>query len=69
MADERTFRLGVLGSGKGSNYVAIAEAIAAGRVPAEIALVASDVESAGILDRARQLGHAAQFLPPGKFRT
>ena len=59
----------MLGSGKGSNYVAIAEAIAAGRVPAEIALVASDVENAGILDRARQWGHATQFLPPGKFRT
>ena len=59
----------MLGSGKGSNYAAIAEAIAAGRVPAEIVLVASDVEDAGILAHARQLGHAGQFLPPGKFRT
>lgn len=59
----------MLGSGKGSNYVAIANAITAGRVAAEVALVVSDVADAGILAQARQFGHAAQFLPPGKFRT
>jgi len=69
VAGERKFRLGVLGSGKGSNYVAIANAITAGRVAAEVALVVSDVADAGILAQARQFGHAAQFLPPGKFRT
>jgi phosphoribosylglycinamide formyltransferase-1 len=62
-------RLGVLGSGKGSNFVAIADAIAAGRVPAEVALVASDVPDAGILDHARSRGLPAVYLPPGKFRT
>jgi phosphoribosylglycinamide formyltransferase-1 len=59
----------VLGSGKGSNFVAIADACAAGTVPAEVALVLSDVAEAGILDRARARGIPARFLPPGKFRT
>jgi phosphoribosylglycinamide formyltransferase 1 len=63
------FRLGVLGSGKGSNFVAIADAVAAGKIPAEIALVASDVEAAGILAHARERKLPAQFIPPGKFRT
>lgn len=64
-----TFRIGVLGSGKGSNFAAIAEAVAAGKIPADIALVASDVESAGILTLARERKLPAQFIPPGKFRT
>jgi phosphoribosylglycinamide formyltransferase-1 len=64
-----TFRLGVLGSGKGSNFLAIADAAAAGKIPADIALVASDVETAGILAHARERNLPAQFIPPGKFRT
>ena len=63
------FRLGVIGSGKGSNFAAIANAVATGKIPADIALVASDVESAGILTLARERGLPAQFIPPGKFRT
>ena len=62
-------RIGVLGSGKGSNFVAIADAIAAGKIPAEIAMVLSDVEPAGILAHARERQIPAQFVPPGKFRT
>jgi len=64
-----TFRLGILGSGQGSNFVAIADAIAAGRIPAVAAIVLSDVEPAGILARARERNLPAQFIPPGKFRT
>lgn len=63
------FRLGVLGSGKGSNFLAISDAVAAGKIPADIALVASDVETAGILAHARERRLPAQFIPPGKFRT
>jgi phosphoribosylglycinamide formyltransferase, formyltetrahydrofolate-dependent len=59
----------VLGSGKGSNFVAIADAIATGQIPAEVALVLSDVENAGILEHARARQMPAQFIPPGKFRT
>lgn len=69
MNSERRFRLGVLGSGKGSNFVAIADACAAGRLPAEVSLVLSDVPGAGILDRARERGLRAEYLSPGGFRT
>jgi len=65
----RNFRLGVLGSGKGSNFVAIADACAAGRTPAEVAVVLSDVADAGILEHARQRNLPARHIPPGKFRT
>jgi phosphoribosylglycinamide formyltransferase-1 len=69
VASEPKFRLGVLGSGKGSNFVAIAEACAVGKIPAEVALVLSDVESAGILAHARERKIPAKFISPGKFRT
>lgn len=63
------FRLGVLGSGKGSNFAAIADAVGAGKIPADVAIVLSDVDSAGILAGARGRNLPAQFIPPGKFRT
>jgi phosphoribosylglycinamide formyltransferase-1 len=66
---ERKFRIGVLGSGKGSNFVALAEACAAERISGEVALVVSDVAEAGILERAREHGVPARFVAPGKFRT
>ncbi|HKI70045.1 MAG TPA: phosphoribosylglycinamide formyltransferase [Verrucomicrobiae bacterium] len=69
MTENQKFRIGVLGSGKGSNFVAVADAIAAGQVPAEVAIVLSDVESAGILQHARDRNVMAKFVPPGKFRT
>jgi phosphoribosylglycinamide formyltransferase 1 len=65
----KKLRLGILGSGKGSNFVAVADAIGAGKIPAEVALVISDVENAGILEHARQRQLPARFLPPGKYRT
>ena len=69
MTGECKFRIGVLGSGKGSNFVAVAEACRAGTVPAQVALVISDVAEAGILARAQERGIPARFVPPGKFRT
>ena len=63
------FRIGVLGSGKGSNFVAIADACAAGEIPAEVRLVLSDIADAGILERARERSIPARFLRPGNFRT
>jgi len=38
-------------------------------MPAEVAVVLSDVEGAGILARARDRKLPARFIPPGKFRT
>jgi phosphoribosylglycinamide formyltransferase-1 len=62
-------RIGVLGSGKGSNFVAIADACAAGRIPAEVAIVLSDVKQSGILEHANERNIAMRFIEPGKFRT
>ena len=69
MNSGKTFRLGVLGSGKGSNFVAIAEACAACQVPANVAIVLSDVADAGILSHARSRNIPERFIVPGKFRT
>jgi phosphoribosylglycinamide formyltransferase-1 len=62
-------RLAVLGSGTGTNFVAIQQAILAGRLDAEIALVVSDVPDAPILARAREFGLRTAALPPSPFRT
>jgi len=62
-------KLGILGSGKGSNFVAIAEAIRAGQINAQINIVLADVEEAGILDHARKMGFRAEYIAPGRFRT
>lgn len=69
MTGEKKFRIGVVGSGKGSNFVALADACASGAIPAEISVVLSDVESSGILARARERNLPARFIAPGKFRT
>ena len=69
MSSDRIHRLGILGSGKGTNKVAIAQACQEGRLPAKIVLVLSDVENAGILARARDLGLPGHYMEPGRFRT
>jgi phosphoribosylglycinamide formyltransferase 1 len=62
-------RLAVLGSGRGTNFVAIHEAIQTGKLNAEIAIVMSDVPDAPILARAREYGIPAGALPPSPFKT
>ncbi len=62
-------RVGVLGSGKGSNLVALAEAARLPKCPYEIVVVGSDVENAGILHRAADFGITPVYLPPGRYRT
>ncbi len=62
-------RIGVLGSGKGSNFRAIADAISAGTLDAETRIVISDVANAGILTLAELRGIRAQFVDPGRFKT
>jgi phosphoribosylglycinamide formyltransferase 1 len=69
VSGQRKFRLGILGSGKGSNAAAIADACASGEIPGEVAVVVSDVENAGILERARMRSLEAIHIAPGKFRT
>jgi phosphoribosylglycinamide formyltransferase-1 len=57
-------RIGVLLSGRGSNFEALAESVAAGRIPdAEIALVLSNRENAPGIERARKRGIEARVIP------
>ena len=69
MTDSNPFRLGVLGSGEGSNFGAIVDACQNGILPASVAVVLSDVEDAAILQRAQEEKVANRFIAPGKFRT
>jgi len=62
-------RFGVLGSGKGSNFRALAEAFQSGTLGARPVIVLSDVEHAGILDLAREFEIPSLFISPGSFRT
>lgn len=62
-------KLGILGSGKGSNFRVIADTIAAGNLDAEVRIVISDVEDAGILKLARERKIRAEFVAPGGFKT
>ena len=61
--------LGVLGSGKGSNFRAILEAIEAGRLDARVVIVCSDVADAGILRLARDAGIGTQSIEETRFKT
>jgi phosphoribosylglycinamide formyltransferase-1 len=49
-------RLGILLSGRGSNFEAIAQQIACGKLEAQVAVVISNVENAPGLQKARQSG-------------
>lgn len=62
-------RIGVLGSGSGTNCEAIVEACAAGHIPGRVTLVISDIADAFILERARRRGITAEFVGPSRFKT
>ena len=62
-------RIGVLGSGTGTNCEAILDACATGRINGRVVLVISDVADAPILARARRRGVAAEFVGPSRFKT
>src|SRR5258705_5288543 len=57
-------RIGVLLSGRGSNFEALAESVAAGRIPsAEIAIVISNREGAPGIQRAESRGIRTRVIP------
>ena len=59
-----TKRIGVLLSGRGSNFEALADSVASGKIPtAEIALVLSNREAAAGIDRAKSRGLATRIIP------
>jgi phosphoribosylglycinamide formyltransferase-1 len=56
-------KLGILLSGRGSNFEAIARNVQAGKIPAEIAVVISNREEAPGLARAKEMGLHTRFIP------
>jgi phosphoribosylglycinamide formyltransferase 1 len=56
-------KLGILLSGRGSNFEAIADSVSAGRIPAEIAIVISNRADAAGLESARRRGLTARLIP------
>ena len=56
-------KLGILLSGRGSNFEAIARNVQAGKIPAEIAVVISNRQEALGLATAREMGLETRFIP------
>jgi phosphoribosylglycinamide formyltransferase-1 len=61
-------KIGILLSGRGSNFLAIADAIDTGRLQAEIAIVISNRADAAGLESAKKRGLKAELVP-SKGRT
>jgi len=62
-------KLGVLGSGKGSNFAALLAGISSGQIPASVEIVLSDNAGAGILDLARNANIPAGTIDESRFKT
>ena len=62
-------RIGVLGSGSGTNCEAIIEACSRGEIHGQVVIVLSDIAGAKILERARKHGIPARFIGPSRFKT
>ncbi len=63
------FTIGVLASGKGSNFDALRTYIERESLPVKIGVVISDMKDAPVLDKAQAAGIPAVHLPPGRYRT
>ena len=62
-------KLAVLGSGSGTNYQSIQDAIDQGRLEARVVCVVSDVREALLLERARRRDIPAVFVDCAPFKT
>jgi phosphoribosylglycinamide formyltransferase-1 len=62
-------RIGVMGSGRGSNAQSLIDAIAEGRLNARIVCVISDVQDAYLLERAKKHGIPAIYADHAPFKT
>lgn len=56
----------ILASGRGSNARAVMEAVASGRIRAEVCALFSDVADAPALSAAREFSVPARFIDPGR---
>lgn len=65
----KLLRLAVLGSGKGSNFAAILQAIQQGQLAAEVRLVAADQPDAGILNLAHVANIPTFTIQEPHFKT
>ena len=63
MATRGPLRLGILASGTGSNFEAIADAVTAGRVDATICVVVCNREGAAVIEKARNRGIETRVIP------
>lgn len=63
MATRGPLTLGILASGTGTNFVAIADAIDAGRLDAAIRVVICNREGASVIERARSRGIETVVIP------
>ena len=61
-----SIRLGILGSGDGTNLESIVDAIRGGILNAEVVIVISDVEDSRILERSRHHGIESVYVDPGE---
>ena len=68
-AGNQKLKLGVLGSGSGSNMQAILDAIQDGSLDAEIVMVLSDNPDGYILERAQKAGIPAEVIDCGGYAT
>lgn len=62
-------KLGILASGRGSNFLALGEAIQRGELDAEICMLLSDQAGAPALDRAQDIGVPAVCIQPRDYPT
>lgn len=63
MATRGPLRLGILASGTGTNFEAIADAVAAGRGDATIGVVVCNREGAAVIEKARSRGIETVVVP------
>jgi len=62
-------RVGVLASGRGTNFQAIADAAATASFPAEVAVLVCNVPGAPVLDRAKKAGVPSVVIDHRRFGT
>jgi phosphoribosylglycinamide formyltransferase 1 len=61
--DGRTLRFAIFASGRGSNALALMDAFESGFIPAELALVVSNIADAPIIEKARGRGYEVAVIP------
>ncbi|MCQ2181999.1 MAG: phosphoribosylglycinamide formyltransferase [Bacteroidales bacterium] len=62
-------KLIVFASGSGTNFEAIAQACADGRIDAEVTLMVCDVPGAKVIERAERLGVKSFVFSPGEYAS